>query len=134
MAETLCVTPGRIEEIWPHIEPWFAKAVAQCGDWTVDAIREGVGAERMLLWILWDGEALKAAAVTQLIIVPRGKVCTVVACGGSAAGSWKSAISPIEKYAKEEGCVSMRIQGRVAWTRVFDDYDLEWVALEKRLD
>lgn len=88
----------------------------------------------MLLWVRWDGEELRAAAITQLTIVPRGKVCTVVACGGERAGSWKAAIEPIEAYAKEQGCAAMRIQGRPAWARVFNDFDLEWVVLERRLN
>lgn len=88
----------------------------------------------MLLWVRWDGDKLRAAAVTQIAVVPRGKVCTVVACGGERAGGWKDAIAPIEAYAKDQGCVATRIHGRRAWAKVFDDYDLEWVALEKRLN
>lgn len=133
-ADTLCVPPDRIGEIWPYVERWLANAVAKCGDWTVAALLDGLRAEQMLLWVRWDGEVLRAAAVTQLVIVPRGKICTVIACGGERVGSWKAALAPIETYAKEQACVAMRIQGRVAWSKVFDDYELEWVTLEKGLN
>jgi hypothetical protein len=46
---------------------------------------------------------------------------------------WKQAFAPIEHYARELGCVSMRIDGRRGWARLFDDYATEWITLEKRL-
>lgn len=132
--ETLCVSPERVPEMWPHVERWIERAVRRCGDWTIKAIKDDVFSGEMLLWVLTSDGDLKAAAITQLTIVPRGKVCTVIACGGSAAGSWKAALLPIEGYANETACVAMRIRGRIAWAEIFDDYDLEWVALEKRLN
>lgn len=133
-ADTFCVDPGRIDEIWPHVLGWLQTATEKCGDWTVDVIRDALLSEEMLLWVRWDGTALRAATVTELMTVPRGKVCQIVVCGGEKVGSWQEAIAPIEKYASEQGCVAMRIHGRIAWTKIFPDYDLEWVALEKRLN
>lgn len=132
--ETLCVAPDRVEAMWPYVEGWIANAVNKCGDWTSEAIRDALLKHELLLWILWDGERLRAAAVTEVMIVPRGKVCRIVACGGSRAVAWPQAIEPIEHYARELGCVAMRIHGRWGWMKVFDDYDLEWVALEKGLN
>ena len=132
-ANTLCVSPERVPAIWPHVEVWIEDAVERCGDWTVSEIYSALQSGSMLLWVRWDGEALKSAAVSHVSIVPRGKVCSIIACGGSSDGDWKAALAPIECYAKEIRCVAMRIHGRPAWSKVFNDYDLEWVALEKRL-
>lgn len=132
-ANTLCVAPERIKSTWPHVEIWIEDAVARCGDWTAAEIFEALEQGKMLLWLRWDGKALKSAAVSHVTIVPRGKVCRIIACGGSSDGDWNTALAPIENYAKEIGCVAMRIHGRPAWSKVFPDYDLEWVALEKRL-
>lgn len=132
-ANTLCVSPERIRSIWPHIETWIEDAVDRCGDWTADEIRVGIESQRMLLWVRWDGTKLKSAAVSHVSIVPRGKVCSIIACGGSVDGDWRVAIAPIENYAKDVGCISIRIHGRPAWRKVFPEYSLEWVALEKRL-
>lgn len=134
LAETLCVSPDRIDAMWPHVSGWFQAAVDRCGDWTLEALKDELNFERALLWVLWDGSALKAAAVTQMTIVPRGKVCSVLACGGSRASTWREAISAIEDYAKSEGCVAMRMQGRRGWLRALEGYSIDWVALEKRLD
>lgn len=132
-ANTLCVAPERVRAMWPHVEIWLEDAVERCGDWTIGEILPALEAGLMLLWVRWDGGALKSAAVSHVTIVPRGKVCRIIACGGSSDGDWKAALAPIENYAKEIGCVAMRIHGRPAWSKVFSDYGLEWVALEKRL-
>lgn len=132
-ASTLCVAPERVKSIWPHVEIWIEDAVERCGDWTVAEIYSDLLSGSMLLWVRWDGTALKSAAVSHVTLVPKGKVCRIIACGGSSDGDWKAALSPIESYAKEIGCAAMRIHGRPAWSKVFNDYDLEWVALEKRL-
>ena len=131
--ETLCVAPDRVDAMWPHVSEWLKAAAERCGDWTLTAIRDCLFNKECLLWVLWDGQRLRAACVTEVVILPRGKVCRVVACGGENASSWNGAFAPIEKYAKELGCVSMRIEGRKGWQRVFPDYGLEWICLEKGL-
>ena len=132
-AETLCVPPDKIAEVWPHVVHWLANAVGKCGDWTLAAILDGLARETCLLWILWDG-ALHAACVTELVIVPKGKICRIVACGGDQVIAWPVAFAPIERYARDQGCVSMRIEGRPGWQRVFPDYEPEWICLEKGLN
>lgn len=107
--------------------------MAQCGDWTVADILAGLFGETLQLWVAFDGDRINAAAVTELDTVARGKVCRVVACGGRKHVSWADCIAPIEDFARAQGCVAMRIHGRPGWARVFDDYETEWVALEKRL-
>lgn len=131
--DTLCVAPDRINEVWPHVVHWLSNAVGKCGDWTVQSIRQALDKEQALLWILWDGQ-LRAACVSQLIEIPKGKICQIVACGGDQVIPWDIAFAPIEAYAKEQSCVSMRIEGRPGWKRVFSDYALEWVCLHKDLN
>jgi hypothetical protein len=131
--ETICIPPERIDEVWPHVAGWIAKAVGKGGDWTVEAIRGGLAREECLLWILWDGR-LHAVCVTELLLIPKGKICRIVACGGDQVIPWQLAFAPIENYAIAEGCVAMRIEGRTGWQRVFPDYTLAWVCLEKGLN
>lgn len=132
--ETLCVAPDKVEAMWPFVEAWLRAAAERCGDWTIDAIRDALRRHELLLWVLWDGERLRAATVTEVVIVPRGRVCRIVACGGCKAVPWPRALAPIERYARDLGCVAMRIDGRAGWMKIFDDYDLVWVALEKELN
>lgn len=132
-AETLCVPPERIDEVWPHVESFLGAACARSGDWTLEALRGALDSVEMLLWVLWDGEKLRAAAVTEVVIVPRGKICRIVACGGARAVPWPQALAPIEAYARAIGCKAMRIDGRCGWRRVFADYATQWITLEKGL-
>ena len=87
-----------------------------------------------LLWLAWDGERIEAAAVTQLDVANGQKFCTIVACGGRGLKDWRSLISALERFARDEGCVSVRINGRRGWARVLPDYRLHSIVLEKELD
>lgn len=134
-AETLCVAPDRVPKMWPHVARWLTAAAEKCGDWTSTAILDALLKGDALLWVLWDGEQLKAACVTEAVIVPRGKILRVLACGGARATSWSEAFAPIERYARELGCRAIRIEGRRGWQRVFEaqNYRLAWVCIEKGL-
>ncbi len=84
-----------------------------------------------LLWLAWNAPKIEGAAVTQISLTERSKVCTIVAYGGE--GKRVSLITSIEKYAKAEGCDVVRILGRKGWLRWLKDYSAPKVVLEKRL-
>ena len=128
-----CVAPDRVAEMWPHVVGFFSAATDRCGDWTIETLREQVDTGA-LLWVVHDGETVRAAAVTRLLKEARqGLTCHIVACGG-AGGDWPSRIATLESYAAEEGCRAVRLDGRKGWSRVFPDYGTAWVTLEKRLE
>jgi hypothetical protein len=132
----LCVDPARIEEIWPHVVEFIAAAFDNGrGDDCADDVHGDLLAQRALLWVVWDGEAIIVAATTKLINTARGLICVITSCGGREMGieRWRIAIKPIEDYAKREGCAFIRVEGRRGWQAVFPDYREAWVALEKRL-
>jgi hypothetical protein len=130
--ETVCVDPERVPEIWPHVRPLVAAAIVKCGDWSEMAVLELLMSGRGLLWIRTNGEAIGGAGVTQLIEARHGLTCNVVVYAG-ACDDWNAAFAPIRDYAVAEQCAAIRIQGREGWKRVFPDFDLAWVSLEKRL-
>lgn len=128
----LCIYPQQVSEFWPHVEPFIKSATERCGTWSVGEVRQQLD-RGALLWIVWNGEAVKAACVTRLIRDNRGLVLDVVACGGEDQ-DWRRLYEDIEDYGRNEGCDISRIQGREGWKRVFKDYDVAWITLEKRLD
>jgi len=77
-----------------------------------EQIERSVLAGDQLLWIIWSGEKIKAAATTHL----SNGVCTVTACSGEEMNEWISDFARIQDYAKNEGC-TVRIQGRNGWKR-----------------
>jgi len=108
------------------------KATAHCGDWSIGEIKQEID-KGALLWLAWNGNSIKAACVTRLVQDKRGLVLEALACGGENQ-DWRRLYEEIEDYGRNEGCVISRISGREGWKRVFRDYQIAWVTLEKRLD
>lgn len=131
-ADLLCISPHQVDEFWPYAEPLLKAATDRCGEWSVAEIKGQIN-KGALLWIIWDGSELRAACVTRLVEIKGEKICQVLACGGRDE-DWRTRFEEIEDYARNEFCTKTQIQGRKGWVRIFSDYDLAWVALEKRLD
>jgi hypothetical protein len=131
--ELICVDPRRVHDIWPHVAPLIHNAVKRTNlSHTLD-IELDVLAGRSLLWLAWDGAAVKAAATTALIRTDREKVCVLTACGGGDMAQWLPLLPKIEHYARDEGCICVRIHGRKGWARVLDGYRAQHVILRKEL-
>jgi len=121
-----------LDKFWPLVEPLLKRAVERCGNWSIGEIRQQIE-KGALLWIAWDGEVIKAACVTRLSLEKRGMVLEALACGGKGQ-NWRRLYEEIEDYGRNEGCVLSRVSGRDGWRRIFNDYDLAWITLERRLD
>jgi hypothetical protein len=93
------------------------------------AVRNGSA----LLWIAWNGEKIKAAAITELGQANGEKFCTIVACGGHERSQWLPLIENLEKYGRAEGCKAMRIYGRRGLLKLLPEYRATRVLLEKKL-
>ena len=132
-ASLVVVGPDRIHDIWAHARERIKCAIEKTGlsdfaDVEADVLRGG-----QLLWLAWNGETIEAAATTQLTQVGQRKVCTVTACAGEHRERWLPLFSHIERYAKAEGCATMRIWGRRGWERILHGYEVSNVILEKEL-
>lgn len=132
----LCVDPARVEEIWPHVEGFIASALWRSpdGDKPTDALHE-LNAGHLLLWVVWaeDEHELIAAATTRLIDIATGRICVITACGGKKLERWKQFVGDIEKYARDEGCIELRLMGRKGWVKMFPDFREPWCLLSKEL-
>lgn len=139
MTECLCVDPARVEEIWPHVEEFITSALWRSpdGDKPTDALSE-LTSGRLLLWVVWAEDAselqLLAAATTRLIDIATGRICVITACGGRKLERWKQFIADIEKYARDEGCVELRLMGRKGWARMLPDFREPFALLIKDLN
>lgn len=130
----VCVDPKRIDEIWPHVSGFLASAFERgIGDDDLESLKQDLDARQSLLWVVWDGKGLLAAATTKLLKMPTKKLCVISACGGRELRRWRRFIAELESYAKAEGCDAFRMMGRPGWKAVFPDYREPWVCLEKGL-
>ncbi|GEC56777.1 hypothetical protein ABIF38_005268 [Bradyrhizobium japonicum] len=126
--DLICVDPARVHEFWPFASGLIKTAIERTGLSAFEDIEKQVLAGEQLLWLAWS-EQIEAAATTHL---SRG-VCTLTACSGHQRERWLPLFATIEKYAKDEGCSTLRLYGRKGWERVLDGYRVEHVILEKGL-
>lgn len=98
----------------------------------VDVLRM-LFAGRFLMWLIWDGEKIAGAVITEITDTMKGRVCVIVALGGKDRNRWMHLLSEIEEYALLEGCKSVRLYGRKGWKRVLRDYRETRVILEKEI-
>ena len=131
----ICVDPARVHGFWPHAAPLIKAAMAK-GRLTDHAeVAQRVRDGRALLWLGWDGNAIRAAAVTELSAANGERFCTIVACGAQRGdrSRWLPLLAGLENYARAEGCTTMRVFGRRGWLKLLPDYRAARVILEKPL-
>jgi hypothetical protein len=119
--------------LWPHAIPLLQTACRRTTLNAFDDIEADILSGRSLLWLAWDGQAVHAAAATVLINSEIGKVCVITACGGIQMNRWLPLLDGIESYARDEGCVRVRIYGRKGWLRVLDGYHAKHVIMDKEI-
>lgn len=134
LTKLVCVDPTRIGEMWPHVQHLLASAFySGLGDDNLDSLKNDLDRGESLLWVVWDGKGLLAAATTKIIDVPTKRLCVISACGGRQLSRWKRFIKDLEEYADSERCDALRIMGRFGWKAILADYTQPWVCLEKGL-
>ena len=142
--QLICIDPARIHEFWPHIAPLIKAAMVRGAITDFAEVEAAVLAGRALVWIAWNGAAIKAVAVTQLSTVHRERFCTIVACASGRLrpssrtkrqdrSEWLPLLAGLERYAKSENCRAIRIFGRRGWERLLPDYRPARVLLQKEL-
>jgi hypothetical protein len=131
--ELVPVDPSLVAGVWPHARALVKSAIDRtdlCN--FCDVEREVLGGLQQL-WLAWNGTAIEAAAVTQLVLIGDRKVCIIVACGGQGCKRWLPLIAGIEQFARNEGCRAVRIIGRKGWQRILADYRANYVVMDREL-
>lgn len=123
-----CVDPKDVAQIWPYAGGMIRAAIERTNLSDFADVERDVLAGDQLLWLVIS-DKIEAAGTTHL---SRG-VCTITACGGHLMDRWVQLHAKIEKYAKDEGCHTVRLYGRKGWQRVLDGYKVEHVVMEKSL-
>jgi hypothetical protein len=136
-AKLICVDPGQVHLIWPHVTSLLRRAITRTGISAFADIEREILRGDALLWIAVSGEgsvaAIEAVASTSLQQTDVGKVCVITACAGTNMSRWLPLVAGIEAYARDESCKRVRIFGREGWLRVLDGYGQTNVVLDKQL-
>lgn len=129
----VCVPPDRVAELWPHVEPYLRRATARARSHDIAALRRKLDEGQALLWLVWDGERIAATVATSISVVNGRKQCVIVACAGEYLDAWFPHFERLEQYARDEGCDTVVVIGRLGWQRKLKDYRPVAVTLEKAL-
>jgi hypothetical protein len=129
----ICVDPAQVHEFWPHVASLIKAAMEKGRLSSFADVEHSVRSGRALLWLAWNGETVKAAAVTELGLANGETFCTIVACGGRDRAQWLPLLAGIEAYGRAQGCAAMRIYGRRGWRKLLPEYRTTRVLLEKEL-
>lgn len=131
------VDPPLVKDIWPHVRAMVKSAIDRTDLCNFDGVEREVLGGLQQLWLAWNGTAIEAAAVTQLVQIGARKICIVVAAGAAPSNHnrkrWPSLMAGIEQFARNEGCRAVRIIGRKGWQRILADYRANYVVMDREL-
>jgi hypothetical protein len=85
------------------------------------------------LWIASDEAEIKAVCTTEIINYAQMKVCRICILTGRDFRSWTKYCKDIENWAKKEGCKRIESLARKGWAKIFKDYTMSHIFLEKEL-
>jgi hypothetical protein len=130
----ICVPPWQAHEFlqlaYRHIEAAIERVGLSDLHVTVSDVLSG----RSLLWLAVEDHGLVlGAGVTAIEQAPNGKVCVIVAWGSDEQSRCDPLLSTIEQFARDEGCVAVRLYGRTGWQRRLADYRVKAVIMERSL-
>lgn len=117
------VVPGAVAAVWPRILPMIETARASVPamvadrEWPED-IKAKAEDGFYVIWMIYDGAALAAVAVSSIDTYARAKCCTIQYLAGRDLGDWLGAwTDEISDWAKTAGCTQIEARGRLGWGR-----------------
>jgi hypothetical protein len=104
---------------WPVVEPWIEKAAQQTGcPWTLAQIRTALEERRMQMWVVWADGTPNIVLITETYETAAGLTCSITVAAGSKLNESWPALDTVQRWAKEQGCVRMTLEGRKGWERL----------------
>jgi hypothetical protein len=133
------VPRDQVSGVWEKVRPLLQKVSERMpGLRTANDILDDIQDGFALLWVVHpegDPGRVVMAMETKQIDTRDGTICEIVSLGGDLMGEWFDQIlAEVERMAKAQGFISIRVVGRRGWQRMMRDYRPIGVVLEKRLD
>jgi hypothetical protein len=133
-ARLVPVPSGRVDTVWPTVEPLIEKALARgCGGYEPRDVRADLKDNTAQLWLAVDGKELLAAMVGRIAIYPRHKVYLLYLLAGRERERWLFLLDYLEPGARKRGCKALVAEGRKGWARVLEGWTETHVVLRKEL-
>lgn len=118
-------------EHWPDAIALLSKSIRRSDDTTIEEVADSLGQRKAVLWVAVFGSVRFASAV-QYVPTPQGPQFYV----WQAAGSFqygRDVLNSAETWARENGFVSMELNGRIGWQRMLPDWRTVSVTMRKVL-
>lgn len=120
MTAAICVPPGMIDDVWPHVRAMLSKGLDVAGADRVETARNLLSGAQ-LLWIIADDlpRRIRAVWLTELAELDGARRVVVSALAGENPPEWANTLETrMAEYAAEERAASVRFCGRPAWGRL----------------
>lgn len=101
--------PDEIIFAFPRVAHHIERALERGSQYTLDEVFGRLLTGHLHLWTYGDEAALVASLI--------GDECLLLCCGGRNMSNWIHHLADVEAWARSEGCVSLRIQGRKGWSK-----------------
>jgi hypothetical protein len=104
---------------WCDFSPYLARFEIETGATSLEQFRAALLAEKQQLWGLQDSAGVHLVCVTEILDTPHGSVCHIQAAAGHASRKeLRQLFDSIKGWAREIGCVLVRIVGRKGWRKL----------------
>lgn len=128
------------EAVWNHCLPWLERAT-DFGMWTTDHYLSSILSGHMALWLVEDGVTVddpetetKGCFVTEFRETSKGRVLWLEAVGGNPGTfkkAWNAVRDNLDRFAAENGCVFIELQGRPGLLKMCKGFDHTYVTMRR---
>lgn len=110
-----------VDQVWPHILPWVAKAHKRCeAEITPGELWQGCRSGNLFLVAGHDEGKILVSAIVRFEAGHKGTVLNIIFLGGDGLKKWgREFAAYLGNMAKENGAVGVTAHGSPAWGRLF---------------
>lgn len=129
------ISPPDIDRTWSVCSPMLARAMKNGeSNYSMSDIKTRLRDGRFQLWAWAENNKIIACAVTEILIFPTRKICSVLYVGGQGLKIWrKTAVNTVAEWAKKNGCTDMEGYVRKGWLRILPDWRTAWTTIRRSL-
>lgn len=122
----------KIDELWSMVEGYIESASQSAnGRFTSEDAKKFFKQKDWVLWCSIRNKNIEAIAATEILQYSQKKMCMVRILTGKDYANWVQLEDDIANWAKTIGCDGMEAIARKGWARVFKQYEMSHVFLER---
>lgn len=131
------VPSENVVSLWPMVRDLIQTAIdfdIDCEDSLGDIYHRLLSCALHLHIVFDEKEGIVTAVVSSVLDTPTARIGTVCFLGSKVPlEDFMPFLSDLEAWAKEAGCLTLRVNGRPAWKKLMKDYSPSYLVLSKRL-